>query len=129
MFKDLFISIMTLAAGLMLNSCQKGDGAGGPERLTVDPAVVEAGADMKDYTINVTSNARWTASLKSKDGKAVDWMNLGTTSGIGDAQVNVRLKENGSRDSREAEIHFRAEGGIKTVVTVRQHANEVSESL
>ena len=124
MFKDLFISIMTLAAGLMLNSCQKGDGAGGPERLTVGPAVVEAGADMKDYTINVTSNARWTASLKSKDGKAVDWMNLGTTSGIGDAQVNVRLKENGRRDSREAEIHFRSEGGIKTVVTVRQHANE-----
>ena len=52
---------MTLAAGLILNSCQKDETSGGQEVLTVDPAVVEAGADMKDYKINVTSNVRWTA--------------------------------------------------------------------
>lgn len=115
---------MTLAAGLILNSCQKDETSGGQEVLTVDPAVVEAGADMKDYKINVASNVRWTASLKSVDAKAVDWMTLGVTSGVGDAQMNVRVKKNESREPREAEIHFRSEGGIKTVVSVRQQANE-----
>jgi len=112
MFKNIYLSIMTLAAGLILNSCQKDETSGGQEVLTVDPAVVEAGADMKDYKINVVSNVRWTASLKSVDAKTVDWMTLGVTSGVGDVQMNVRVKKNESREPREAEIHFRSEGGI-----------------
>jgi|GEM_PF-3214291 len=72
------------------------------------------------YTINVTSNVRWTAEVINVE--LQEWISINPTSGVGDGVITVTLDQNIRFTRRHAFISFSADG-IQRTDTVFQRAS------
>ena len=109
-----------LAGVLLLGSCREKGPESSSETLSVEPASIEAEKDLGSYKIKVTSNAKWTVSLKDDAGQDVGWATLDRSSGNGDATVTVRMNENKFKSSRGALVQFKTAGGKTASVSLVQ---------
>lgn len=119
--------IFLLLAGALMFSCQKENQPEVIEEISVAPAEIEATASLASYVMDVTSNAKWTVSVKGENGSEVSWATLSRTSGNGNLQVSVRVNENKYSEPRAAVIRFETAGGKKADVSLTQLANEAGE--
>lgn len=91
--------------------------------LEVDPSKIEAKDVADTYTIDVTSNSDWTASI----GENPEWLTLDPASGTGNGTITVSVEANETTDVRDATITIItvAKAGEATLtkdVTVEQAA-------
>ncbi|MDR2125390.1 MAG: hypothetical protein LBP63_00995 [Prevotellaceae bacterium] len=108
--------ILAAFTGLMVMSgCSKDDPAPVPT-LSVSPENIQATATAGSYTINVTSNASWTATC------AETWCTLTGASAIGNGAITVNVAENTTFDNpRTATVTITA-GELTETVSVEQEA-------
>lgn len=118
--------LMLTLAGALLGACKGEEKPQVTEEIAVSPASIPAGKALATYTVNVTSNVRWTVTMTEEGGGNVSWATLGRTSGTGDASVTVRVNENKYKEERRAVIAFKTAGGKTASVSLVQEGNSES---
>jgi uncharacterized protein (TIGR02145 family) len=113
---QLFVAALVLL--LVAASCSTDEPSTDPivddpvAELSVDPANISARPEGGSYTLAVTSNVAWTATVNAA------WLTLNPGNGNGNATVTVRVEEN-TTDTRNATISLTA-GSLTRTVTVTQ---------
>jgi hypothetical protein len=89
--------------------------SGATPALAVDKATIPAGAAAATYSIGVTSNLTWMATVNS----AATWCTLANASGSGNGTVTVNVAKNTVAATRSATVTV-ASGSLTRTVTVTQ---------
>jgi hypothetical protein len=87
--------------------------------LSIDKATISATAAADSYTIVVTSNATWSATVEP----AGSWCSLSPASATGNGTVTVNVAENQEIETRAATITFSAGLASQTVVVTQAEAS------
>ena len=117
-------AVITITSGALSASVTLTQ-AGTSPRLSTYPNFINAGGmgDLPgarvEYTLNVTSNAQWTAQVI--DAELQEWISIAPTSGIGDGVITITLDPNIRFARRHAFISVSADG-IQRRDTVFQRA-------
>jgi hypothetical protein len=91
--------------------------AGAPLVLNVEPSTITATHLAGSYTVAVTSNAAWTATVSA----GATWCTASPASGTGDGTVTVNIAENAASVTRSATVTIAA-GSVNRTVAVAQAA-------
>ena len=108
---------VTVAAGTLTKTVAVTQAAG-DATLTADKTELPATAAAGSYTIGVTSNTAWTASVNSA---ATAWVTLTSASATGNGTVTVTVSANTAATSRSATVTLTS-GTLSRTVTVAQAA-------
>jgi hypothetical protein len=115
--KKLFL-MMIAAAAMIFAGCKEDEEEIVPV-LDVDKTAIAAAATADTYTVAVTSNVMWTATV---NGEAITWCTLANASGNSNGMVTVNVAENPTAGvERIATVTFTASTLTRTV-TVTQAA-------
>jgi hypothetical protein len=110
--------LLTAVTGILsMSSCAKDEPAPEPAALSVLPQNIAATATPSTYTVEITSNAAWTAT---SDGA---WCTFAAAAGTGDGAITVHVAENAAVAPRTATLTV-ASGTITRTVAVTQAAAE-----
>jgi hypothetical protein len=96
------VAVTQAAAGLVLN---------------VDKTTIEAGTNAANYSIGVTSNATWTATVSS----GASWCTLTNANATGNGNITVNVAENPTIETRTATVSVTS-GTLTRAVAVTQTA-------
>jgi hypothetical protein len=107
-------SAFFLVALAMLPGCK--DNAADPA-LSISTRSIVAPPDAIDYTVNVSSDAAWTAAVSYKP----SWLSISPESGEGDGTITVSVKGNEAYTERIASVKVSA-GAASKALTVTQEA-------
>ena len=92
--------------------------------LAVDKTTIPAAIAAATYSIGVTSNSTWTATVNS----GATWCTVSPASGSGDGTVNVSVTANSIMASRSATVTFTS-GTLTHTTTVTQAAGDPTLSI
>jgi uncharacterized protein (TIGR02145 family) len=113
MKKILTIILLYAAVSVWVTGCKE-DSAQEPE-LLAGPAVVNATSTAGDYTIAITANVDWTATVDA------EWLAVNPVSGTGNGTVTVSVSENARAEIRNATVTFTS-SAVKNAAIVMQDA-------
>jgi hypothetical protein len=91
--------------------------AGAPLVLNVEPSTITATYMAGSYTVAVTSNAAWTATVSA----GATWCTASPATGTGNRTVQVNIAENSATVTRAATVTFSA-GTLQKMVDINQFA-------
>jgi hypothetical protein len=107
MKKHLFLMMIAVAA-LTFAGCSESDDA---PALAIDKTAIDAAFTAGSYTVAVTSNAAWSATVSA----GAAWCTLSPASATGNGTLNVNVTENSATVSRAATVTVTAGTASKTV--------------
>ena len=88
---------------------------GKQEILEVDVAEIDARPEGGEYTVHITSNLSWTASVD------VDWLHCEPTSGFGPKDLAVTVDAMSGLRPRTGRIKIGGSNGAEVSIIVNQH--------
>ena len=88
---------------------------GKQEILEVDVAEIDARPEGGEYTVHITSNLSWTASVD------VDWLHCEPTSGFGPKDLTVTVDAMSGLRPRTGRIKIGGSNGAEVSIIVNQH--------
>lgn len=87
------------------------------EALSVNPSEIQAGYAVKSYTVELTANCAWKATLTPAD--ASSWVSV-PASGNGSQKLNIRVLKNQFNAERRVNVQFYSAGGAKASLDIVQ---------
>ena len=114
------LSIVSIAAGILLAACGGSGDDGPPPSLSVSPTSIDAEAGGENVSVSVSNSGggslSWTASIPS----GVDWARISSgSSGTNAGTVQIEVDANGGA-AREFQLTVSASGSASRTVTIRQ---------
>ena len=114
------LSIVSIAAGILLAACGGSGDDGPPPSLSVSPTSIDAEAGGENVSVSVSNSGggslSWTAAIPS----GVDWARISSgSSGTNAGTVQIEVDANGGA-AREFQLTVSASGSASRTVTIRQ---------